>query len=142
MLAFELSKLDGRNTTYVRVLYRNGVKGVFKSYTLLGLSEYTEVDQMVSALATMGTSDLPSWCTVCGNTVSRGCETLAAALSASPGGLTDVQAGAIGAAVALASVGVIAGLVALIVSQRKKRAAKAKALSAEEKLASTKGVAV
>jgi hypothetical protein len=95
---------------------------------------------MAKALEDMGTDDLASWCSVCGNTVSRGCETIAALAAAQR--LTDVEAGAIGAAVALASVAVVGALTALLVSQKKKRAAKTKAKSAEMQLAISKGIEV
>ncbi|GAB5590711.1 hypothetical protein Unana1_05611 [Umbelopsis nana] len=122
-LVFEISSQSNAESIQfsdyaVRMLYKNGTDAgtPLVPYGLFGMSSGgMPLDLFMSNISARSVNNLTSWCTLCGNTFSRGCQNLPQTCQSDR--VSPVGAGFIGAAVAL----VLGGLVAAFFLLSRKR---------------------
>ncbi|KAH8552415.1 histidine phosphatase superfamily [Umbelopsis sp. PMI_123] len=123
-LVFEISTQSTNSVQFsdymVRMLYKNGTdQGTpLVPYGLFGLnSGAMPLDQFMGNISARSVNNLTSWCSLCGNNFSRGCQNLVVAASCSSDRVSPVGAGFIGAAVAIV-VGAIGALLFFLSRRR------------------------
>lgn len=130
-MTFELHQPSSGGDNYVRFGLKNGTQDAdYTYYTMLDTDNIT-LTQLKSSMNSYTLPDLSSWCHACGNTDSRGCQTIAAANEtwsnnhvADGQTLSPLAAGFIGASVTFAVlVALFAGFLAKQSIKRRKQTA-------------------
>ena len=129
-IAFEV-RTSPTTGPFIRFNFKNGTDDLsYNTYGIMGSSSGdVPVQTFIDNLAPLGVATLPEWCTMCGNTDSRGCQYLQENVNLGTEGLrwggsiSPVGAGFLGAGLTLVVAGILvtAGIVLGILKVGRKK---------------------